>query len=68
CIKSGIIYGNAGAIDGIIDRYREELGEDCTVIATGGLAKVIAPLCKNEIIIDEDLLLKGLMLIYEKNK
>jgi len=54
CIKSGIIYGNAGAIDGIIDRYREELGEDCTVIATGGLAKVIAPLCKNEIIIDED--------------
>ncbi len=68
CIKSGIIYGNAGAIDGIIDRYREELGEDCTVIATGGLAKVIAPLCKNQIIIDEDLLLKGLMLIYEKNK
>lgn len=68
CIKSGIIYGNAGAIDGIIDRYREELGGDCTVIATGGLAKVIAPLCKNEIIIDEDLLLKGLMLIYEKNK
>lgn len=68
CIKSGIIYGNAGAIDGIIDRYREELGEDCTVVATGGLAKVIAPLCKNEIIIDEDLLLKGLMLIYEKNK
>lgn len=68
CIKSGIIYGNAGAIDGIIDRYREELGEDCIVIATGGLAKVIAPLCKNDIIIDEDLLLKGLMLIYEKNK
>ncbi len=67
-IKSGIIYGNAGAIDGIIDRYREELGGDCTVIATGGLAKVIAPLCKNEIIIDEDLLLKGLMLIYKKNK
>lgn len=68
CIKSGIIYGNAGAIDGIIDRYREELGGECTVIATGGLAKVIAPLCKNEIIIDEDLLLKGLMMIYEKNK
>ncbi len=68
CIKSGILYGNAGAIDGLIDRFNEELGEKCTVIATGGLAKTVVPLCKNEIIIDEDLLLKGLMLIYEKNK
>ena len=68
CIKSGILYGNAGAIDGIIERFEEELGEKCTVIATGGLAKVIVPLCRREIIIDEDLLLKGLMLIYEKNK
>ncbi|MBE7034253.1 MAG: type III pantothenate kinase [Ruminococcaceae bacterium] len=67
-IKSGILYGNAGAIDGIIERFEEELGEKCTVIATGGLAKVIVPLCKRDIIIDEDLLLKGLMLIYEKNK
>ena len=68
CIKSGMLYGNAGAIDGLIDRFNEELGENCTVIATGGLAKTVVPLCKNEIIIDEDLLLKGLMLIYEKNK
>ncbi len=67
-IKSGILYGNAGAIDGIIERFEEELGEKCTVIATGGLAKVIVPLCRREIIVDEDLLLKGLMLIYEKNK
>ncbi len=67
-IKSGIMYGNAGAIEGIVDRFEEELGEKCTVIATGGLAKAIVPLCKREIIIDEDLLLKGLMLIYEKNK
>lgn len=68
CIKSGILYGNAGAIEGIVDRFEEELGEKCTVIATGGLAKIIVPLCKRDIIIDEDLLLKGLMLIYEKNK
>ena len=68
CIKSGMLYGNAGAIDGLIDRFNEELGEKCTVIATGGLAKTVVPLCKKEIIIDEDLLLKGLMLIYEKNK
>ncbi len=67
-IKSGIMYGNAGAIEGIVDRFEEELGEKCTVIATGGLAKAIVPLCKREIIVDEDLLLKGLMLIYEKNK
>lgn len=68
CIKSGILYGNAGAIDGIVERFEQELGEKCTVIATGGLAKVIVPLCKRDIIIDEDLLLKGLKLIYEKNK
>ena len=67
-IKSGILYGNAGAIEGIVERFEEELGEKCTVIATGGLSKVIVPLCKREIIVDEDLLLKGLMLIYEKNK
>ena len=67
-IKSGIMYGNAGAIEGIVDRFEEELGEKCTVIATGGLAKAIVPLCKREIIIDEDLLLKGLMFIYEKNR
>lgn len=67
-IKSGIMYGNAGAIEGIVERFEEELGEKCTVIATGGLSKVIVPLCKRDIIVDEDLLLKGLMLIYEKNK
>ena len=67
CIKSGILYGNAGAIDGLIERFNEELGEKCTVIATGGLSKIIAPLCKHDITTDEDLLLKGLMRIYEKN-
>ncbi len=67
-IKSGILYGNAGAIDGIIERFEEELGKKCTVVATGGLAKVIVPLCKRDIIVDEDMLLKGLMIIYEKNK
>lgn len=68
CMKSGILYSSAGAIDGIIDRMEEELGERCTVVATGGLAKKIIPFCKKEIILDEDLLLKGLWVIYEKNK
>ncbi len=67
CIKSGILYGNAGAIDGIIDRIKDEIG-DCTVIATGGVAAAVTPLCRNRIILDDDLLLKGLMLIYNKNK
>lgn len=66
CIKSGMVYGNAGALDGIIDRVREEIG-DCTVVATGGLAGVITPYCRNKIILDDDLLLKGLRVIYEKN-
>ncbi|MCM1578810.1 MAG: type III pantothenate kinase, partial [Ruminococcus sp.] len=67
CLKSGILYGNAGAIDGLIDRINAEMGTPCTVIATGGLAGVIAPLCRNNITLDNDLMLKGLMIIYEKN-
>ncbi len=68
CLKSGIMYSQACAIDGVIDRLEEDLGEKCTVIATGGLAGVIVPLCRKEIILDDDLLLKGLMVIYNKNK
>ncbi|WP_373213829.1 type III pantothenate kinase [Ruminococcus sp. 5_1_39BFAA] len=68
CMKSGMIYSNAAAIDGIIDRIEEEMGQKLTVIATGGLAKKIVPHCKREIILDEVLLLKGLLVIYEKNK
>ncbi len=68
CIKSGLLYGNAGMLDGLIERINETLGENCTVVATGGLSTVVAPLCKSDIIVDEDLLLKGLMVIYNKNK
>ncbi len=66
-IKSGILYGNAGALDGLIDRIEQELGEPCTVVATGGLSPVITPLCRHQILLDEALLLKGLLLLYEKN-
>ena len=68
CMKSGIIYSSAAAIDGIIDRMQEELGGRATVVATGGLAKKIVPHCRREIIIDDDLLLKGLAVIYRKNR
>ena len=67
CMKSGVLYSNAAALDGIIDRIEEELGEKATVVATG-LAKKIVPHCKREIILDEELLLRGLLIIYEKNK
>ena len=68
CMKSGILYGNAAAVDGIIDRIEEELGKKVTAIATGGMSGKIIPHCKRKIIQDEDLLLKGLLIIYEKNK
>ena len=67
-MKSGVLYSSAGAIDGIIDRMEEEFGQKITVIATGGLARKIVPYCKRKIILDEALLLKGLLVIYEKNK
>ena len=68
CMKSGVLYSNAAALDGIVERIEEDLGHRTTVIATGGLAKKIVSHCKREIILDEDLLLKGLRVIYEKNK
>lgn len=68
CMKSGIIYSTAASLDGIITRVEEEVGQPLTAIATGGLARKILPYCKKEIILDEELLLKGLWVIYNKNK
>lgn len=68
CMRSGIIYSTASSIDGAVQRIEEELGETCTVVSTGGLAKAIIPYCRRDIIIDDRLLLKGLMYIYNKNK
>lgn len=66
-MKSGIVHGNAACIDGMVSRIQKDLGQKATVIATGGLAKTIIPLCEAEIILDDALLLKGLNYIYEKN-
>lgn len=66
-MKSGIVFGNASCIDGMIDRIEEEIGEKATYVATGGLAQRITPYCRHDIILDDELLLKGLMLIYHKN-
>ena len=61
------IYSSAASLDGIVERIEEELGTEATVVATGGLAKKIIPYCKKKIMLDEELLLKGLLIIYEKN-
>lgn len=68
CMKSGVMYGTACSIDGAIDNIESELSKKCTVVATGGIASMIIPLCKHDIIYDDGLLLRGLMLIYNKNK
>lgn len=68
CMKSGVLYGNAAMIDGIIGRASRELGAVPTVVAAGGLAKAIIPLCEREIILDDSLTLKGLRILYEKNR
>ena len=67
-MKSGGVFGTAAMLDGMIERIEDELGERANVIATGGLAKCIIPHCKREITYDENLLLKGLAIIYNKNK
>ena len=67
CMKSGSVFGSASMLDGMIDRLEEELGQDATVVATGGIAPFITPHCKHKIVCDDTLLLKGLYLIYNKN-
>lgn len=67
CMKSGIVIGQAAQMDGMIERIWEEIGSQATVVATGGLAGCIVPHCKNKIICDNELTLKGLGIIYKKN-
>ena len=67
-IQSGVIYGFAGQVDGIVSRLREELGVEATAIATGGLATSIAPFCEEIDEVDELLTLTGLRLLWELNK
>jgi type III pantothenate kinase len=68
CMRSGLMMGAACTIDGMIDRMEEELGYPTTVIATGGIAKFVLPMCRHEIIYDKDLLIKGLAALYRENK
>lgn len=68
CMRSGIMMGAACMLDGMIERMEAELGYNTTVVATGGIAKFVLPLCKKDIIYDKDLLIKGLTALYRDNK
>ncbi len=68
CMRSGIMMGTACMVDGMIARMEEELGCKTTVIATGGIAKFVLPMCKTPVIYDKDLLVKGLAALYRDNK
>ena len=68
CMRSGAVFGTAAMIDGIIDRICGEIEGEPTIVATGGLSKKIIPNCRHKIILDNDLLIKGLQIIYNKNK
>lgn len=67
-MQSGCIIGTAVMLDGFVEKFQEELGEEATVVVTGGLGKSIAKNCKHKMIIDENLLIDGLKIIYDKNK
>lgn len=66
-MQSGVILGTAAMIDGLLDRFTDELGAPQTVLATGGLSSFIAPVCRHTVQYDSNLILKGLKAIYEKN-
>lgn len=68
CMRSGISFGTAAMLDGLIERMEEELGMKTNVVITGGLGKFIAPLCKTKMVYDEDLILKGLWSLYQENR
>lgn len=61
------MMGSACMIDGMVERMEAELGYRTTVIATGGIAKFVVPMCKTEIIYDKDLIVKGLATLYREN-
>ena len=66
-MRSGIMFGTAAMLDGMIDRFQAETGWDFTIVATGGLARHIVPLCRHGILYDRHLIIKGLAKLYRDN-
>lgn len=66
-VQAGLLLGEAAMVDGLVRRVWGELGAECPVLATGGLAEMMAPLCETIEAVDGDLTLKGLALIWRRN-
>lgn len=66
-MRSGLLYGNAAMIDGLLSRVEEELGMPVRAIATGGLAGTVIEACRKEIILEKNLVTDGLIEIYDRN-
>ncbi len=67
CMQSGALYGHAAMLDGLVERVETELEEPVSAVMTGGLAGIIQPYCRRNIVLDERLQLDGLRILYEKN-
>ena len=67
CMRSGIMMGAAGTLDGMVERMEAERGQKTTGVVTGGIAKFVIPMCKTPVVYDKDLLLKGLAMLYRDN-
>lgn len=67
CMQSGVTYGVAAQVDGLVERIRTEVGVPFEVIMTGGLSEIIEPLCHTQVLRNEHLVLEGLLEILLKN-
>ena len=67
-IRAGVVWGTVCMIDGMIDRIEKELGQKCSIVATGGMANTIIRHCAHDIAVSDDLIMQGLRLIYKRNK
>jgi type III pantothenate kinase len=67
-VQAGLLLGEAARVDGLVRRTFAELGYQCPVVATGGLAELMAPLCEMVTAVDADLTLRGLALVWERNQ